>query len=69
MGSKVTSCRCQCKNVTNNLVCKNRQRQMYTILGKRCCAFHYNYYAKESTIHIQRIFRGYKCHTDTRYER
>lgn len=61
MGSKVTSCRCQFRNVTNNLICKNRGRHMYTILNKRCCAFHYNYYAKDSIIHIQRIFRGYKC--------
>lgn len=61
MVSKVATSRCQFINVTNNLVCKKRARQMYSILGKRCCAFHYNYYAKESIIHIQRIFRGYKC--------
>ena len=52
--------RCQCKNVTNNLICKNKSNNLYTLFNKKYCSYHYSYYTKRYAINIQKIFRGNK---------
>lgn len=53
--------RCQCKNITNNLICKNKMKNPNYFIGKKFCNFHYNYYTNKNATIIQKFYKSYKC--------
>lgn len=53
--------RCQCKNITNNFICKNKIYEFNIFNNKKYCTFHYNYYTNYYVTIIQKIYRSYKC--------
>ena len=53
--------RCQCKNITNNLICKNKFYKFNILNNKKFCTFHYKYYSNYYATIIQKIYRSYKC--------
>lgn len=55
-----TSKRCQCRNISNNLICKNKSLNTIIFNNIRHCNFHFQYYAYKFALTIQRYYRGYK---------
>ena len=53
--------RCQCKNITNNLICKNKMKNLNYFIEKKICNFHYNYYRNKYANIIQKFYKSYKC--------
>ena len=52
--------RCQCINLTTNLVCKNKSTNINIFNKKRYCTFHYNFYKNYFVTIIQKLYKGYK---------
>lgn len=52
--------RCQCRNTTNNLICRHRSTTIYNYHGKKYCLFHYKIHKDIYAIKIQKYYRGYR---------
>ena len=52
--------RCQCRNVSNQLICKNKSNDIFYLNNKRCCNIHMNFYTKKYATLIQSCYRGYR---------
>tara|TARA_Y100001980_G_C14543496_1_gene322252 strand:+ start:333 stop:968 length:636 start_codon:yes stop_codon:yes gene_type:complete len=54
------SVRCQCRNLTNNLICKKKEKTLYKVENKLYCINHYHYYRDKYAIKIQSVYKGYR---------
>lgn len=52
--------RCQCKNITNNYVCRKTMKHPNYINEKRFCYIHYKYYINIYANIIQKNYIGYR---------